>query len=488
MNVFCAKSFQYLRTPKNMLDSNYFVYCGRHQNDVNTNSVFYIRGGGLVLESTDRLTGTVRPIACVQMRSKDCPSVLVPKSQETAGFVGHHDAFALFGSDANLEVVLTNLTTSPTLKIDMLATNEPQDITDYHDDRGKSVGSGMNKVNELGPYQSYCICGNQRVQDARGNHARLKVLTARDLATATGTSTLAQEASLSTPSGASSEMFLTVTPRVGSDAERLVDTACYSLVWKVADFVVIKTERYRPPSCVAESSYFGVVRGPQVGSDRGAVRVVLHSGGDVEDTGMDDSGDDMESTSMDVECSRGVRDTPQSAVVHQAVYKGAASSALVSRLHSDLTDVVAAAGRVTGASYNHSLRTQGFAVRLAVAAPGTLVFGDLPRTPAEVAAALGTVIGADLDATELYRIILEEERFAQERAMRQLEEDVISGSQKVFTSGECVVCLEEKCDIVILRCMHNCLHAACLDALKRASGKRSCPLCRSMIQGCVAFG
>lgn len=458
-----------------MLDSDYFVYCGRSQNDENNNSVFYIRGGGLVLQSIDRLTGTTRHIACVQMRSKDCPSVLVPKSQETADFVGHHDAFALFGSDANLEVVLTNLTTSRFLKIDMLQTNEPQDVTDYHDNHGNSIGAGMNKVNELGPYQSWLVCANQRVQDERGNHARLKVQTVRGLSTATGTSTLAQEASLSVPVGASSEMFLTVTPQTGSDTARLMNTDDYSLVWKVADFVVIKTERYRGARSVAECGLLGVFGSSQVRALQTKGCMVHHDG------------DTNEDVSMDVACPEGVRGAPQSLAIHRAVKAGDVSNALVSRLHSDLTDVVAPEGRVTGATYNHSLRTQSFAVRLAVAAPGTVVLGDLPNTPAEVAEALGTAIGADLDATKLYAIIVQEERLAQEHAMRQLKADVCSGSLKTYTSAECVVCFGENCNTVVLRCGHRCLHDHCLDELIKASRRPCCPLCRAMIQGSVTL-
>lgn len=502
-----------------MLDQKYFVRCGSSDTETHTSTVYYIPGGGLVLESTDRITGKVTPIACVQMQSPDCATVVVPKSDETADFVGSHDAFALFAADrAHVEVVLTNLTGESLLKIDLLAENAPRDVTDYHDEHGNSTGVGINKVNELRAYHSYAVTTDQRMQDAQGRQARIRVEVARTLATSDGTATLSQEARLSVPSGASSEMFVTVTPIAGRLVAKLMDPEENVLTWRVTDFIVLEKERavYRGTRCVPETSHTVIHDGDSdeyacglFHDDDFAYRPLFGNGRsgsgsesdeDFGSGGLFDDHRDRDGAERAYSLFGGNHWQLQSGVIEEcdmidesarpcatslSIPKGMVSQALVSNLTTDMSNAVRVNSYVTGAKYDHSRRTPALAVRLAVASPSMRVLPAASRTVRDITATLSHELGVQLTADALVETIVQEQRIAQERARQQLETAIRSGTQKAYAASECVVCLDGECDTVLLRCMHKSLHAGCFEAMSKASSTVRCPLCRAMVQGCV---
>ena len=503
-----------------MLNQEYFVRCGSRDTDTHTSTVYYIPGGGLVLESTDRITGKVTPIACVQMQSPDCATVVVSKSDETADFVGRHDAFALFADDrAHVKAVLTNLTGESLLKIDLLAENAPRDVTDYHDEHGNSTGVGINRVNELRAYHSYAVTTDQRMQDAQGRQARIRVEAARTLATSDGTATLSQEARLPVPSGASSEMFVTVTPSAGRQVAKWMDPEENVLTWRVTDFIVLEKESvvYRGTRCVPETSHTVIHDGdsdeyayglfhdddfaysPLFGNGRSG-----HDSESDKDFGsggfFDDDDRDGDSDERTYSVFRGGHFNLQSGVIEEcdmidesarpcatslSIPKGMVSQALVSNLTTDMSNAVRVNSYVTGAKYDHSRRTPALAVRLAVASPSMRVLPAASRTVRDITETLSHELGVQLTADALVETIVQEQRIAQERARQQLETAIRSGTQKVYAASECVVCLDGECDTVLLRCMHKSLHAGCFEAMSKASSTVRCPLCRAMVQGCV---
>lgn len=64
---------------------------------------------------------------------------------------------------------------------------------------------------------------------------------------------------------------------------------------------------------------------------------------------------------------------------------------------------------------------------------------------------------------------------------RQVAEDEVSDN-----SAECVVCLSDVRDTLILPCRHLCLCNTCADTLRYQAN--NCPICRLRMQACVGLG
>ena len=58
-------------------------------------------------------------------------------------------------------------------------------------------------------------------------------------------------------------------------------------------------------------------------------------------------------------------------------------------------------------------------------------------------------------------------------AVEELPEE--SGSEEDVAPSECVVCLDEPCDTLLVPCGHMCLCATCAETLRQRTGV--CPVC-----------
>ena len=61
-------------------------------------------------------------------------------------------------------------------------------------------------------------------------------------------------------------------------------------------------------------------------------------------------------------------------------------------------------------------------------------------------------------------------------AVEQHSKTLLESLERVYTSEECCVCMDDKPDVVFYQCGHQCCHQACGVTLTK------CPLCRSFIR------
>jgi hypothetical protein len=61
----------------------------------------------------------------------------------------------------------------------------------------------------------------------------------------------------------------------------------------------------------------------------------------------------------------------------------------------------------------------------------------------------------------------------------------MEGQTVIFTSEECVVCLEEVPGVLFTPCRHRCTCAACADLIQKAA--QACPLCRAIIAEAIVY-
>lgn len=130
---------------------------------------------------------------------------------------------------------------------------------------------------------------------------------------------------------------------------------------------------------------------------------------------------------------------------------------------------VSAGRRLLGAGQPHSLLIEKF---------------DFPRHSADAILSLGVRDSIQLVDSEDVQMEPEEEavlvkRLDQLVATRTAELIEDSRSKTVFSTPECVVCMESSPppDIVLYQCGHRCVHLKCVESV----GMRRCPLCRSPI-------
>lgn len=447
-------------THHTMLSDKYFTGVGSTTLDTTKYDAYYIVGGGLVLESHDNVTGVARPLACVQLRSSDCNTISVARSEESKHLIGQHDVVTLFERDNScIGVVISNLTDDRYIKIDVLGENAPRDVVDYRADDGAMLGPGINAVNELRNMESYEIDTDQRTRDAHGRHAVMRIKAARDILAQDGSvMTLEQEAAHGGAMLGASEMFITVTPTIDGRSARWFDESSNTLVWRTTDFIVLERETVRM---------------------RGGERVIPQRILDRDKSVCTDESfcvyDSAPESSRTISKGYGT-----SALSAARVGQG-----LVSNITSSASETRGVATSTTHVAYNHALRTKPLAVRLCVAGPNIGFISAPPRTAQQLLETLRGEIMGDLTADDVVSSIVCETIAMREAAVKRTMARIDTGEEKVFVSHECVVCLEEQCDTVLLRCMHKCLHAACFEQMRAKQTVTNCPLCRSIVRGCL---
>ena len=70
--------------------------------------------------------------------------------------------------------------------------------------------------------------------------------------------------------------------------------------------------------------------------------------------------------------------------------------------------------------------------------------------------------------------------------IERADQDVLNNLDVVFEQAECSVCMDAPPTIVVLRCAHKCLCAACRDELKRQDKLKQCVLCRQRVAGTIS--
>ena len=53
--------------------------------------------------------------------------------------------------------------------------------------------------------------------------------------------------------------------------------------------------------------------------------------------------------------------------------------------------------------------------------------------------------------------------------------------KEIYTADECVICLDEKPNIVFGPCGHSCMCNTCCEQMKKIQQSKQCPLCRRAI-------
>jgi len=70
--------------------------------------------------------------------------------------------------------------------------------------------------------------------------------------------------------------------------------------------------------------------------------------------------------------------------------------------------------------------------------------------------------------------------------IERADQDVLNNLDVVFEQAECSVCMDAPPTIVVLRCAHKCLCAACRDELKRQDKLKQCVLCRQRVASTIS--
>lgn len=464
----------------------------------------------LVLMSTNRITGKRTAVCSVQVRSHEhgkpeCNTCLIPKNETTKELLGGTDAFAAFSrDDAPVNFVLTNLVDEPEhdnagrrrfIKIDLLAEDAPRDIVDYHDEHGVSTGVGINKWNEFRPLQSGEMLTDQRSQDAYGRHARLWLNKATNLATASGSATLSDEAALSSDGKklGQSEMFITVTPSSNSTAVSLMDPAHCDLVWECVRTVLFDARQIRvvqTRSMNVEERCSVATKGPSRGYS--ATRSSDSYDGSAASFGIFQASSRLASRTDSLQPRiRGEReevgmflceDTEGEMCAEPTSMHNQAGSIMVSNLSGNMAVAQHVNTSQTYATYDHAKRCKTFVLRLGVAGPSMTISNYNPQTVTQLIKAWEN---ADVPLTQeqLIESIVAEVTVAEERAAAAAAQNL--ASVKTFKSDECVICMgDEEVDAILLPCLHQCMSRSCYAQLSEKSRNGVlCPLCRAFVSG-----
>lgn len=481
---------------------------GRHLNGYQTANGKPV----MILYSVDP-AGYPTPVCGVQVSSNSevysvLRSELPPYEQLT------DDVYSMFSySGAQISFILTNFTTNGQyLKLDILKNkNEPKDITDY-----KEAGPGINCVNEIRPLECY----EAKADQTAGSRAML-IFPAKSSASSAAPVTMKTYADTDEKDRAAltrdevTAFYITVTPINSSEEQKKLFQPPNTLVWKSSDKVMIPARVFYEqcavmggggfamgasrggdrgwethqadrngmiPECASysDASYRGggerVAKGGFGGGDRGGVQskglsdtssrggggdLQLCSAGAMSDE--DEDGDaEFEGLESAADCVRG--DKPKEG-------PGVLTSHVATLRHG--APINPRLGNTTYAQYAHELRTPALSIRPLIVPEDEWHWENPER-----------VYGRPTYTREDFEVAAAKT----ESLIYKWAADRAAGGQ-AFTAEECVVCLEDKNDALLLDCMHNCMHRDCAKDLVAANtpGSKNCPICRRRVLGWISF-
>jgi len=109
---------------------------------------------------------------------------------------------------------------------------------------------------------------------------------------------------------------------------------------------------------------------------------------------------------------------------------------------------------------------------------GRMYAFDRPSAPCILGLSVAPALCLLPEHLSLLPELIEEAKASIVALMQGKVADLLAGT-KVFKEDECVLCLDEQPDTVLLTCGHQCLHGAC------AAGLTRCPVCRNSISAAI---
>lgn len=388
-----------------------------------------------------------------------------------------------------IKYVITNLCHEGHIKIDLMRDDKPVDCVDP---------GGLNKVNELRPFESYEIKADQ-MNNSRKLMVKMKTKVATD--GTTETVTLSDELSARPAEKVGDYLWITVTPRTGLPT---LEKSFTDTIWTTSDYVIVSkpvpvVQSYDLigggslyplsysasfASAPAPTQYVTAVptSAPSLLCDlitrRDLTRRELLS--DESDNDSDDvlyatapavTSSSSESYMHFVSLSADV-ETDKKASQIDSKYAGGANECGVLKPVA-LTETHAMTSKVGGYTHGDTISVAfghtGISYRYDLHSPIcvlgiSFLEGDytIPKP----------VLTKDEIDDLLTQYLAKLDSVATTEMLVQLK------TMKTFKSEECVICLDRKPDVILMRCGHIC---TCKGECTNSLTTNVCPICRSII-------
>ena len=352
--------------------------------------------------------------------------------------------------DQKFEFILTNFSSSGVVKIDIMKKNVAVQDTDPGSEKG-----GLNNVNEISPFQSYSIRGDQK--DSRA-------LVLSSIKTMGGGNITVKEAEKSPQAPMGTYYWIAATPRDNSPELIKLFAETY---WDCVDFLVVPQVK-QPITKYDEEDE----EEESQGRNEGPVMRLASYDGPIPAAGPPQPrGGHAESRSKGIQPMSARRDEGYAQIASLSTasipkrsktesFKGVIDDSLAANVESG--ELVDTRGNKTGYSY----------------------FYDVPSNQTGKLCCLGLSVALGLKFNPLMPLteIL--------HAGRLLIADLkIKGAQalirniKVFPHDHCVICLDDetKPDMIFCQCGHSCCCSNCAGKLKDSK----CPMCRGYISAMI---